>query len=310
MLFQQWGILGGGFGLYGYIPALASNPLSRAIVLTKHFDVIKQRSELRQYLPIIDFVETREEIINKSDSLIISVPPLIQMKYLMEFDLKKFKNLILEKPLAATPKDACNMLIRGITLSDSIRIGYSFINANWARGLMKKIERLHSTGEIEITWHFYAHYFSSEASSWKGDHSQGGGVVRFYGIQLIALLGEVNELDVKFSTIVSDKLLRPYLWQAEFINRQGGKIRIELNCRSKSEKFQIRSISKGSLEIFKTKNPFSNESADNGDDRRVGILSKILNSFGVDDPIYYKLYSRINKIWGDVEDRANWKMLD
>ncbi|MBU3538242.1 hypothetical protein [Polynucleobacter sp. UK-Gri1-W3] len=308
MLVQRWGVLGGGFGLYGYIPALASNPLLRAIVLAKHHDVINKRPELRQYLPMINFVSTREEILTQSDSLIISVPPLIQKKYLMDTDLKKYKYLILEKPLAAVPIDACSILKRSIELSDSIRIGYSFLNTDWGRELIKKIEKIDSMCEIEITWHFYAHYFGSETPSWKGDHNQGGGPLRFYGIQLIALLGKAHDLDVKYSAIVSDKFLKPYQWQAEFVNSQGAKIRIELNCRSKSEKFQIRSNSRGSLEIFTLRNPFSNETAENGSDKRVGILSQIINSLDVDNQVYYRLYSRINEIWRDIESKTDWNV--
>jgi len=306
---EQWGILGGGFGIYGYIPALAQRSISRIVVLEKHIDVINKREELKQYRSLIETASTREEIIKESNSLIISVPPLIQEKYLACMGANNYKYLVLEKPLAATPNEACKILEKSISLSESMRIGYSFSNTRWGNELIN-LGGFNKKGNVEITWHFYAHYLNADRFSWKGNHNEGGGSLRFYGIQLIALLGMVTGLVATHSSIVVDKFARPYLWRGEFINSQGGKIIINLNCCNKLEKFEIKINSKDDIKRIKLKGPFSNEMEINGADNRVGILSKILETLGNDNKYHYKLYTDINNLWSAVEKITEYENIN
>ena len=307
MIAQRWGVLGGGFGIYGYIPALAANPLSRITIIKKHFGFINARPELNQYLPLIDFVDTHEEILSNSESLVISVPPLIQIEYVLEAELKKFKYLVLEKPLAETPTNANKVLERGISQSNAMRIGYSFVYTLWAKDILENLEKFDKNSNIEINWNFFAHYFKLEEGSWKADHKQGGGPLRFYGIQLIALLACSEKVEVKNATIVVDEFERAYKWNAEFIAESGVKIQINLNCRSEVEEFEIRKKSKNINSKFSIKNPFYNETPKNGDDKRSGILRRIINSLEEDNQYYYEIYSRINKLWNEVESKVKWQ---
>ena len=81
------GILGSGFGLYGYLPAVCQYYPNKSILLIKKAKLIlNSRSELHNYQKNIIWKENFEDLIKSSDFLIVAYPP---------FETKKLTKLIL-----------------------------------------------------------------------------------------------------------------------------------------------------------------------------------------------------------------------
>ena len=88
------GILGSGFGVYGYLPAVCKN-LWTPIILEKNRSKIEARPELFQYKDRITYVSAEKTLIENSHSLIIATTPTYQTKFLQSNDLKNINHLYL-----------------------------------------------------------------------------------------------------------------------------------------------------------------------------------------------------------------------
>ena len=76
---KKVGILGGGFGLYGYLPAFAN--LGYEIFTLKRYErFIKKRADLTKYIKDINFLK-EEDLISKVDCISISRNPENQFTY-------------------------------------------------------------------------------------------------------------------------------------------------------------------------------------------------------------------------------------
>lgn len=304
---KSWGIIGGGFGLYGYLPAISQKMNCEVIVLKKNFKTITNRVELKKYIGAIGLVESYAELVQRSNSLVISTPPQMQEKYIALICSKKskYENLILEKPLASNPIAAKKLLTLSIEKAESVRIGYSFIETEWAKSILESFN-LNKNKEIYIGWEFYAHHFKYHIDSWKAIHNMGGGVLRFYGIQIIALLIYINEaVFLVDSTIFYSQQDRPYRWIAKFQFKNGVIIDININSKSRDEKFVISSH----INNIVLKSPFDNQGSNALDDSRVPILKKLIDTNSKENKKIYKYYSDVNDLWLKVESNTVWKYL-
>jgi len=81
----NWGIVGAGFGIYGYLPTIAQKFNGEILVVKKFFNKISDRLELKKYIKNISYVDTYDELINRSTSLELSVPPEIQEEYIYNY---------------------------------------------------------------------------------------------------------------------------------------------------------------------------------------------------------------------------------
>ena len=293
-----WGIVGGGFGLYGYMPAIASFKNTKILILEKNISFIKSRLELKKYLPLIETVATLDEILIKSDSLILAVPPLAQEEIFLKVGASlHYKYLILEKPLSVTPAASQKLLLKAIKLASSVRIGYAFLETNWGEYLMQSKSFLKKDC-YKISWEFLAYHFKNKTSSWKADHNLGGGALRFYGIHLIAYIASINEAAVHFSKLFSDSSGFQYRWQAQFEFKGGGKVEVDLNCKSDQHLFSIKNLS-GEVNLIES-SPFS-AGYEDLEDSRIPILKKIINSLELNNEKFYDFYFRVNRLWLEVE---------
>lgn len=293
-----WGIVGGGFGLYGYMPAIASFKNTKILILEKNISFIKSRPELKKYLPLIEAVSTLNEILIKSHSLILAVPPFVQEDIFSKISTElHYKNLILEKPLSVTPQLSHNLLLKAIKLASSVRIGYTFLNTNWGDYLRKSNAFL-KNDSYEISWQFLAYHFQNKTSSWKAHHSLGGGVLRFYGIHLIAYIASIDEATVLSSKLLSDSDRSAYRWQAQFEFKGGASVEIDLNCKSGQHLFCIKNSSE-EVNLIES-SPFLSGDEEL-DDSRIPVLKKIINSLELNNEKFYDFYFRVNGLWAEVE---------
>ena len=200
------GILGGGFGLYGYLPAAVTLLQEPVLLLNKYKPIIDSRQELLSFKDQIIWLESEEELIQTADSLVISRRPIDQealaSKCLLQTNLKR---IMFEKPLASTPEKAQKILDQVAKSDKHCSVGFTFRFTAWAIQLKEKLLNGEFTEHesINLSWYFMADHFSRNIESWKMDHAQGGGAIRFYGIHVIALLAELGYENVASSRVSS-----------------------------------------------------------------------------------------------------------
>jgi predicted dehydrogenase len=299
-----WGIFGGGFGLYGYLPAIATLKNSKALILEKHLSFVESRSELKQYISIVKVVSSRDEILLQADSLIFAVPPFIQEELFWQLSLqRRYKYLMLEKPLAVSPKAAMVLLKSAVEIALSVRTGYSFLHSSWGEMIRQSNAFLEEV-DYSLSWKFLAYHFQNPTNSWKGNHDYGGGALRFYGIHLIAYFASIKPTSVEYSRLICHSSGAASRWQAKFKIENGARITVDIDTRSQEESFNIHS-SVGKINIS-TLSPFSGESSINDGDSRIPVLKKLLKSFASSNDELYEIYYRVNQLWAEVEEITEW----
>ena len=85
---KNFGILGGGFGLYGYLPAAFNNGFN-ILTLEKYKDFILSRADIKQFFNKIQFYKKDQEVINKSNILVIARRPGDQQKIIKKLNYNK-----------------------------------------------------------------------------------------------------------------------------------------------------------------------------------------------------------------------------
>ena len=103
-------IIGSGFGIYGYLPAIYKN--SKKIFLNiKYKKKIEKRIELIRYLERVTWYFDIKDINNKIDYVIIAQNP--KKQFLITKKILRFlkpKHLFLEKPLCHSPNKSLNFV--------------------------------------------------------------------------------------------------------------------------------------------------------------------------------------------------------
>ena len=102
-------IIGSGFGIYGYLPAVYKN--SKKIFLNiKYKKKIEKRGELIRYLKRVVWYFDIKDINNKIDYVIIAQNPKQQFLITKNITFLKPKHLFLEKPISNTPNKSLNFV--------------------------------------------------------------------------------------------------------------------------------------------------------------------------------------------------------
>ena len=190
---MRYSILGGGFGMYGYLPAIAGLEPDRIVTLEKYRDIICRRTELADFERRIVFVSERGMLFDQCDTLVVSQRPADQEK-VVDILLSNGWNgtLILEKPLARTPAAAEMMLEKLTAANMKFVIGFTISETGWAKKFAADF-RLYQPTSIHFDWRFLAHHYSHDLANWKRQVSEGGGALRFYAVHLLALLAQLGD---------------------------------------------------------------------------------------------------------------------
>ena len=175
---STFGILGSGFGLYGYLPAVIESGNSVSVP-TRYKDKIFSRFELSTYASQISYVD-ESEILLGCENLVLARDPQSQYDFLMSADLVG-KNLWLEKPLAPSiemHRESIELISRkGYKFS----LGYLFQYTDWWSFLVNATSEP-SNLSIQVDWDL------PRPQGWKDDSWNGGGIVAFYAIHFVPLL--------------------------------------------------------------------------------------------------------------------------
>jgi predicted dehydrogenase len=314
---SKFGILGSGFGLYGYLPALIDGCSHYVVLPERYRKSFIERPELAQYSSSIDWKTDEEAVLDCVDGIVLALSPVIQREILHKcLTRSSIRSLFLEKPLAHTPDVATEIYNELIRSRKVFRLGYTFRYTPWGKELLNTfITAKKASGSFFIHWSFYAHHYRYEMYKWKRFHNQGGGAIRFYGIQIIALLAEIGYLDVKISRSFGVNLNESEKWVAVVSGLGLPDCKIVVDTKSSVNKFQI------GLNIYSSKelpmkysvnlsDPFELENRTyqlDRTDRRVLILSQLCNSLCEDNTSIYEFYKATIKLWRIIEEKTNFE---
>jgi hypothetical protein len=179
-----FGVLGSGFGLYGYVPALVE--LGHSVVLPKKYEEkVLSRPELEAYVDQITFAATENEIVNHVDHLVFAKTPTLQIEFLRSFDGFQGK-LFLEKPLAKSIREHSEILGFLNKKKIDFYIAYLFSTTFWFEAVKASLSDEQFKEEIFIEWAILRPNIP-----WKDDPISGGGLIQFYAIHFAKVFSDL-----------------------------------------------------------------------------------------------------------------------
>ena len=292
-------VVGAGFGIYGYLPALVE-AFGEPVILPREYQrVVMARPELERFRVHIRWADDVAAALGQASGVVVAVRPGSQPEVIRRCcEIAGITRVVLEKPVAATPALAAGVLETLERSAKRYRIGYTLLETPWSRAWGARRQGL----PLRIDWTFMAHHFAQSLQTWKRAHSQGGGALRFYGIHMIALLAHRGYREVAESTLAGAHD-EPAEWTARFSGPRLPECRLRIDSRSEETAFRISS---GGQPWIDLRDPFAAASpahpAAGGDDRRIPVLAELLRTFRFDDSAHYALYRHAQALWQAVEE--------
>ena len=291
-------IIGGGFGLYGYLPALFQLPNINIILPKRYQERIKGRDDIKQFYNFIVWTDNLEKSLAACEGVIIALPP--KQQYIIAkkcIDIKNINHILLEKPLACSPELAIDLLNSLELSGKKFRIGYNFRYTYWGKKFLHE-----KKGVENIYWRFSAHHYAQNIETWKRYHNEGGGALRFYGIHLIALLAELGYKDLSYSKISTKQENEVEIWEAELLGADLFSCRIYVDSNSDYITFNVQ---ENNQETYLLKQPFEiKQSHITLIDRRVPFIKEALEDLFYEDQLYYEWYKATNLLWDNIEKKS------
>lgn len=265
-------ILGGGFGIYGYLPALAACGATPVLPF-RYRETLAGRPDVKAFLNAVKWGaqgENDEELISRCKGIIMALPPARQVGW-AEHCLAQpsISYLLLEKPLAVTPAQAQTLLMALRASHKTFRIGYNFRHTPWGKALLAP----GTAAPIRIQWSFRAHHYLHQVDTWKRHHSKGGGALRFFGIHLVALLAERGYTRSVSSQIKAALADEAESWQAVFTGPGLPDCHVEVNTNAGKSAFAVTDAH-GHATLLNQ--PFQGVTPSTGGDQRIPLLQEIL----------------------------------
>src|SRR6266508_2581914 len=199
-------IIGSGFGLYGYLPALVQEGVQHILLPERYQNRFFERLELSPFESNIQWEESEETTLDRADGVVLAVRPFDQSMWIPRcLERSNLRRMILEKPLAHSPEVATTMFEELIASDKVFRMGHVFRYTVWGRQLLDLLlPKQQDFDLLSIHWSFLAHHYLNNLDNWKRFNDAGGGALRFYGIQMIALLAEAG-----YRNVVSSRAFGP-----------------------------------------------------------------------------------------------------
>jgi predicted dehydrogenase len=295
-------ILGSGFGLYGFLPALVQGCGQTVALPERYRDRFARRPELAAFAPQIRWFADEQAALEAADGVVLALRPADQAAWIPRcLALPNLQRLLLEKPLAPSPLAAAQLLRALDASGKTFGLNYSFAHLLWRDRLRDAAQQ---TAELTIDWQFSAHHFRTGLDTWKRRHSEGGGVIRFYGIHLIALLAELGYDAVETSRTRGELADEPQTWQALFKGPHLAHCRIHVDSLAPRTQFCITS---GGETLVDLADPFDEDAAQapkTGLDRRVPVLTQVALTLWQPARQPSEWYAASVRLWQAVEDAA------
>ena len=303
-------ILGSGFGLYGYLPALVE--CGQKIVLPRRYrERFEERTELKQLASQVHWAEDEIAALQSTTGVVLAVSPSVQYKWVsICLDQRQLKYMFLEKPLAANPDDATKLQSLLQRSGKVVRIAYVFRFQDW-------VDRLQScllgnvSDTFRLVWQFQSHHFRNDLPTWKREPEHGGGPLRFYGIHLVALLAEFGYSTVVRSSTDNGNENSLSRWRATFAGKGLPDFEVEIDTASTECVFSVlRETTRETVNVIRQPSPFSNGALANRPGRldgRVDTLIHFCQSAWNDQVLMPEFYGHTILLWKELEhvERCN-----
>jgi len=309
------GILGSGFGLYGYLPASVSLEMGSVLLPSRYQKVFSIREELQPFLKKIEWLDSDLDLIKTATTLIISRRPGDQSQ-LIDTVLAQpnIKNIIFEKPFSINPGMAKIMQDKILNSQKICSVSYIFRYFPWAITLKDHLVRNPEFEQesLKLTWRFMAHHYNNNLLNWKRDHEQGGGVLRFYGIHIIALLAEwgYNQVEKSNFFLNSDGVSYSR-WSALFKGINLPNFEIDIDIKSVETLFNVKRFLQAEY-IYQGSDPFDEQGSKNENistDLRCNYLRTLLLENNSQIEVWPHRYVQAINLWDKVENDINQKKL-
>jgi predicted dehydrogenase len=309
----SFAILGSGFGLYGYLPALIG--CGQSVGLPERYrERFLSRLELAPFADRIEWAVDEAAALDQASGVVIAQRPADQALWIPRCLAKpNVMRLVLEKPLAPTPAEALRLQAKVASSGKSFRIGYTFCAMPWAARIAE-FAAAQPKAEITIGWRFMAHHFRHDLSNWKRWSDAGGGAIRFYGIQLIAVLAQLGYREVVESRSMGASEQEIVYWSAVLAGEGLPSCRLLVDCRSEVTEFLVsaRSPDRTDGPLFADRDPFGDDrrtAGPSGLDSRIGVLSDLVRPLieHEPEPVWY---NEVLTLWQRIEARTVFAKLD
>jgi hypothetical protein len=211
------------------------------------------------------------------------------------------RSLVLEKPIACTPAQSLQLARRLHDQGMPFRVGYTLARTPWARRLADWIARP-SGPELSVRWDFMAKHYSNDHATWKRETADGGGALRFYGVQLIAALTRtlVDAPQLLSSSLTVDAQHSARAWRGAFRLAHGAVVHLQVNSHSSAPRFALHAPGLDDLEFA---DPFGGYAAIGGQDIRVPLLAEILGEPSTESDFAWT--QRVHATWLSAETDAS-----
>ena len=288
--------------MYGYLPAILSDCPNSVILPVDYKKIIEQRIELQPFMTEIKWLPSIEQCFAAVTKVVLATTPAKQPDIAMSvLTYPNVKELYLEKPLAVDPVSSDRLLEKLNGSQIKFRINYSFFYCAWFEKF-RRCRFRENDEHLSLDWHFKASHFLTHNQTWKKNHAAGGGVLRFYGIHLIALLAKLGYTEVSFSSLTGELLPEPAQWTALFHGGGVKDCRVTINSNSNQSCFSVDQIGVSNVtRIIDLVTPFDLEAPLHKQDSRVNILRAFLSDANVPDADLYGWYEATNKLWSGIE---------
>lgn len=298
-------ILGSGFGLYCYLPAIAIGCRQHVLLPERYRERLRLRADVGCLSELVEWAPSDQSMLERAEAVVISQRPADQVNRVNDcLRRDNIGRLILEKPLASDPARASHLLEEIESSCKPFCIGYIFRYTEWGKALLMHAHNV--SGSISIDWHFRAHHYAVDADNWKRRVSCGGGALRFYGIHLIALLAEAGYEKVVSSCIGAKAPDEAQTWQAVIVGTGLPDCHIKVDTNHNGKLFRVsaeRAPRDRKLNITLS-DPLETAAVDGKFDQRVAILTQLCRDFFQDQLRSGDSYWTAIRLWRDIEAKT------
>ena len=261
-MIPKFGILGSGFGMYGYAPAVRQIGYP-VLTLARYKDILFARPELKRNLNEFIFFENEQDLIEQSDCLVIARQPSNQFRLVMDYIdiLATKKHLFLEKPLSNSLINSSIMLNLIEQEEIPFTVAYLFKYSAWFRLFHSAV--LETNHDISIEWEI-----PRTSSDWKNSAPDGGGPLNFYGVHFLWMLIHFG-VNPQFITIKSG------LDAFHISSNTSVKISIFGRLVERRGAFMIKDLSSERL-IFEDETPLGIRPSPGRADPRIDIIGQYI----------------------------------
>ena len=253
-------ILGGGFGLYGYLPA-AIKANWQVSTLERYRNFLNDRVELVSFVNQITFVQEESLDLDFYGGIVVARNPVEQLNFVQQ--TSGFKgHYFLEKPIGATPDSSQELLDHLQSRVCTFSIAYLFRYQDWYEKILSSMGADYT---LAINWKVSR----AKHNSWKNEDLHGGALLSYYGIHLLSLITELESKVDNLEVFYEPDILRINSYESSRV------FQIEL-ATSLSPAFDISLSSPGEIYNWSGASPFGSTPVAGFPDPRIPALAQYL----------------------------------